>query len=121
MVRPEYMHMKLKDIPPEFVKIYDLEKIMAPNGTIYIKIQKGMYGLPQAGILSQNLLEEQLNKYDYHQSPTTPGLWQHDWRPISFTLYVDNISAKNTPTILPRFSMNTMSALSIVPEPATLG
>ena len=58
MVRPEYMRMKLKDIPPKFVKIYDLKKIAAPNGTIYVKIQKGMYSLPQAGILAQNLLEE---------------------------------------------------------------
>ncbi len=31
MVRPEYMRMKLKDIP-----------IVAPDGTIYVKIQKGM-------------------------------------------------------------------------------
>ena len=31
MVRPEYMRMKLKDIP-----------IAAPDGTIYVKIQKGM-------------------------------------------------------------------------------
>ena len=58
MARPEYMRMKLKDIPPKFVKIYDLEKIAAPDGTIYIKIQMGMYGLPQACILTQNLLKE---------------------------------------------------------------
>jgi hypothetical protein len=58
MVRPNYMRMKLKDIPPKFVKIYDLKKIAAPDGTIYVKIQKGMYGLPQAGILTQNLLKE---------------------------------------------------------------
>jgi hypothetical protein len=67
--------MKFKDIPPEFIKIYDLKKIAAPDGTIYVKIQKGMYGLPQAGILAQNLLKERLNKHGYHQSPTTPGLW----------------------------------------------
>jgi hypothetical protein len=42
MARPEYMRMKLKDIPPEFVKIYNLKKIAASNGTIYVKIQKGM-------------------------------------------------------------------------------
>jgi hypothetical protein len=61
MVCPEYMRMKLKDIPPKFVKIYNLKKFAAPDGTICVKIQKGMYGLPQAGILAQNLLKEQLN------------------------------------------------------------
>ena len=50
--------MKLKDIPPKFVKIYDLKKIAAPDGTIYVKIQKGVYNLPQAGILTQNLRKE---------------------------------------------------------------
>ena len=53
-----------------------------------------MYSLPQAGILAQELLEQRLNKHGYHQSPTTPGLWQHDYRPISFTLCVDDFSIK---------------------------
>ncbi len=53
-----------------------------------------MYGLPQAGILAQELLEQRLNKHGYHQSPITPGLWQHDYRPISFTLCVDDFSIK---------------------------
>ncbi len=53
--------MKLKDIPPKFIKIYNLEKIAAPNSTIYVKIQKGMYSLPQAGILAKKLLKERIN------------------------------------------------------------
>ena len=56
---------------------------MAPNGTIYVKIQKGMYGLLQAGILAQNLLGEQLNKHGYHQCPI-----------ISFTLCIDDYGIK---------------------------
>ena len=86
--------MKLKDIPPEFVKIYNLKKIAAPGGTIYVKIQKGVYDLPQAGILAQNLLNERLNKHGYHQSPAMPGLWQNHLRPISFTLCIDNFGIK---------------------------
>jgi hypothetical protein len=35
-----------------------------------------MYGLPQAGIIAQQLLEERLAKHGYRQSKTTPGLWQ---------------------------------------------
>ena len=55
---------------------------------------KGMYGLPQVDILAQDLLEQRLNKHGYHQSPITPGLWQHDYWPISFTLCVDNFGIK---------------------------
>ena len=53
-----------------------------------------MYSLPQAGILAQELLEQRLNKHGYRQSPITPGLWRHDYRPISFTLCVDDFSIK---------------------------
>jgi hypothetical protein len=53
-----------------------------------------MYGLPQAGILAQELLEKCLNKHGYCQSPITPGLRQHEFCPISFTLCVDNFGIK---------------------------
>jgi hypothetical protein len=53
-----------------------------------------MYGLPQAGIIAQELLEEQLKKAGYTQSKFTPGQWKHEWHPISFTLVVDNFEVK---------------------------
>ncbi len=53
-----------------------------------------MYGLPQAGIIAQELLEEQLKKAGYTQSKLTPGYWKHEWRPISFTLVMDNFGVK---------------------------
>ncbi len=65
MDRPEYMRMKISDLPPNFIKAYNLINLATNDGTIYIKIQKGMYGLPQAGILTQNLLEKCLNQHCY--------------------------------------------------------
>ncbi len=53
-----------------------------------------MYGLPQAGILAQQLLEQQLNEHGYQQNQITPGLWKHTTRPISFTLCVNNFGVK---------------------------
>jgi hypothetical protein len=58
MDRPESMHMKLSNLPPDFIKFYNLTNLANNNGTIYVKIQKGMYSLPQVGILTQNLLEK---------------------------------------------------------------
>ncbi len=63
MERPEYMRLKLSDLPHDFVDMYNLTKIAQDNDNIYIKIQKGMYGLPQAGILAQQLLEQWLNEH----------------------------------------------------------
>ncbi len=53
-----------------------------------------MYRLPQAGKLAQDQLSKRLNKVGYYQRKTTPGYWKHEWRPISFTLVVDNFGVK---------------------------
>ena len=55
---------------------------------------KGMYGLPQAGLIANELLEKRLNKHGYQQSKLVPGLWKHDTRPIQFTLVVNNFGVK---------------------------
>ena len=61
---------------------------------MYVEVQKGMYGLPQAGLLAQILLEERLKKHGYEQSKITPVFWKHKGRPICFTLVVDDFGVK---------------------------
>ncbi len=53
-----------------------------------------MYGLPQAGLLANELLEKRLNKHGYYQSKLVPGLWKHKTRPIMFTLVVDDFGVQ---------------------------
>ncbi len=36
--RPEYMGMKISDLPPDFVKAYNLIGLATNDGTIYVKI-----------------------------------------------------------------------------------
>jgi hypothetical protein len=74
VAHPEYMRMKLKDLPDTFVLMYNLAAKVTSGGFVYIKIQKGMYGLPQAGILGQELLEQRLNQHGYHQSSLMLGI-----------------------------------------------
>jgi hypothetical protein len=85
---------KIDDIPEEIIVEYNLRDKVTSDGHVYVEIQKGMYGLPQAGILAQELLEKRLNKHGYSQSKTVPGLWTHQTRPISFTLVVDDFGVK---------------------------
>ena len=40
MEQPEYMQMKLKDLPEEFFDMYNLTKIVDDDSNVYIKIQK---------------------------------------------------------------------------------
>jgi hypothetical protein len=55
-----------------------------------------MHGLPQVGIIAQELLTERLAKHGYHQSKIIPGLWMHETRPTTFTLVVNNFAIKIT-------------------------
>jgi hypothetical protein len=57
---------------------------------VYILIDKGMYGLPQAGRLANNLLVTRLAPHGYHPVEHTHGLWRHKTRPITFILVVDD-------------------------------
>ena len=91
--RPEYVCIKLSDIPQYFIKEYELLD-SAQDGWVYFEINRGVYGLPQSGILAKKLFRECLVKHGYYQFPTTPGLWRHKWHPILFRLIVDNFGAE---------------------------
>jgi hypothetical protein len=92
--RPEFIRIKLSDIPNEVINEYKLREKATKNGSIYIRAKQGMYGLPQAGLIANELLEKRLNKHGYRQSKLVPGLWKHDTRPIQFTLVVDDFGVK---------------------------
>jgi hypothetical protein len=57
--RFEYMVINLSSLPQETIDKYDLIEL-AQDGKVYIEIQKEMYGLPQAGILANELLQRNL-------------------------------------------------------------
>ena len=94
MARYKYMRLCITNMPEDVIEHYNLRDKATPNGYVYCKIQKGMYGLPQAGIIVQQLLEERLKKHGYCQSQTTPGLWKHDTQSISFSLVVNDFGVK---------------------------
>ena len=75
--RYEYMKMKLSNFPEDIVELYNLRGKATNDGYVYAEVRKGMYGLPQAGILAQQLLETRLNAEDYFQIKITPGFWTH--------------------------------------------
>ena len=92
--RPEYAKIKLSDIPDEVIKEYRLHEKATPDGWVYIKAIRGMYGLPQSGSLGHDLLEQRLNQEGYYQSRIVPGLWRHNTKAIQFVLVVDDFGIK---------------------------
>ena len=53
MACSEYMHLKLSDLPKSMVQQYKLEAKATRDGYVHVEIWRGMYGLPQAGLISQ--------------------------------------------------------------------
>eukprot|EP00804_Cyclotella_cryptica_P020408 CCRYP_012623-RA/>CCRYP_012623-RA protein AED:0.44 eAED:0.44 QI:0/0/0/1/0/0/2/0/536 len=91
---PEFMRLPLKLIPTEIIEKYNLRDKADDKGWVYVCIELGMYGLPQAGLLANKLLAKRLNHVGYYQCQYTPGLWRHVWRPITFSLVVDDFGIK---------------------------
>ena len=95
MARYKYMRLKIVELPQDFIDEYKLHDKTTKYGYLYLEIPRGMYGLPQAGILAQKILEKKkLNAKGYRQSGICPGFWKHDWRPICFSLCVDHFGVK---------------------------
>ncbi len=72
MPDPEFVRIKISDIPAEFIEEYNLTG-KDRDGWIYFEIHQGCYGLPQAGILT--------NKSSLHppRSQTILRSGYHSW------------------------------------------
>ena len=90
--RPEYIRIQRKLIPPDTLVEHQLERFMS-NNSILFEVNKGMYGLPQAGYLAQQKLIEHLRKHQYHQTDT-PCLFRHSSNGTTFALVVDDFGVK---------------------------
>jgi hypothetical protein len=53
-----------------------------------------MYGLKQAGLLANQLIQTRLTPFGYYPVRHTPGLWLQKTQPFSFTLVVDDFAVK---------------------------
>ena len=71
----EYMKMQVELIPQEFIDTYQLHDEVK-DGHIYIQIERGMYGLPQAEVLLSKLLCKWLVPHGYYKVPYTPGPYE---------------------------------------------
>jgi hypothetical protein len=68
--RYEYMRLPLAIIPDEVIQKYNLTD-KAVDGWVYLEIRKGMYGLKQAGLLANQLIQQRLEPYGYYPARHT--------------------------------------------------
>jgi hypothetical protein len=91
----EYMRVPIWMLPAAIIEQYNLTPLFH-NGFVYVEIQRGMYGLPQAGRLANDQLIAQLAPHGYEPCVLTPGLWHHTTRDVVFSLVVDDFGIRYT-------------------------
>jgi hypothetical protein len=94
MERFEYSRIEYHKIPMEIKIQYNLDEYVTDDGYVYFEVGKGMYGLPQAGIIAYKALKAHLAPHGYHPCKHTPGLWKHESRNLQFCLVVDDFGVK---------------------------
>ena len=62
--KKRYGKVTSKYIPEETIRKQDLEKYIEDDGWLHFEIGKGMYGIPEAGRLSNDLLRAGLKNMD---------------------------------------------------------
>jgi hypothetical protein len=92
--RPEYIRIGMKFISAVTTTKYNLSSFVH-NDSILFEVNKGMYGLPQAGLLAQDRLVEHLANYGYNQTQT-PCFFRHATNGTDFSLVVDDFGVKYT-------------------------
>jgi hypothetical protein len=93
------MKMMLSRFPEEIVNKYNLNAL-AVDGWVYIEIRKGMYGLKQAGLLANQLLQTRLAPFGYYpaRQPRDSGCIKpgQSLSHLSWTISQSNTWASNT-------------------------
>ena len=93
MAKHEFYNISISLIPQEVIDEYDLMDKQI-NGFLYVRVEKGMYGLFQAGIIPHTALREHLRPFGYEPAPITLRLWHHNKNGITFTLVVEDFRIK---------------------------
>ena len=87
---PEFMRIPLKITSQEIINTYDLKALVEDQGWIYMRIDKGMYGLKQAGIITNQELVKHMAPFEYYPVKHTPGPRVHNSKKTLFNLVVEN-------------------------------
>ena len=94
ITKNEYYKICISLIPQGVIDEYNLMD-KKTNGFLYVRAEKGIYGLVQAGIIEHTALKENLRPFGYEPAPITTGLWRHNYNGITLTLVVNDFGIKH--------------------------
>ena len=110
------MKFHISKTSQEIIDEYKWLDIVDNHGFVYVKIVKGMYGLKQAGIITQKALIHHLSPLGYRPDRHIPGLWQHETRDTIFTLVVDYFAIKYKSLENAKHLLNALQAKYTISE-----
>ena len=87
---------------------HGIVRFIIPDGYVYCKIKRGMYGLKQAAQLAYDALLINLKKYGHTPDKYSPNMWVHETRTTKCCLCVDNCGAKYTSRVGTQYLINTL-------------
>ena len=91
---PEYLRIHGKYFLNEIREKYNIQEIVAPDGYMYCKIKRGMYGLKQVAHLARYQLVKHLKPFGYFPSKHAPNIWTHETRLTKCCLCVDDFGVQ---------------------------
>ena len=107
MIEYTYICIPITTSPQEIIDQYNLLALVH-NGFVMTEVRRGMYGLPQAGILANTQLCKILSKYGYDQCNHTYFLYYHRSRNTTFTLVINGLRIKYTDNIDLQYFITTI-------------
>ena len=87
------MKMTLSLFSQHVVNKYKLDQ-HATNVFVFLELRWEIYGLLQAGILTNKQLQVKLAPSGYYEVAHIPGLWRYVTRLVQFTLVIDSFGVK---------------------------
>ena len=90
----QYMQFAMSEIPQEIIDEYNLKTVVNEDIYCYAGIRKPLYGLLEAGYITNVKLKRILGLEGYIPSKFTPGLFTRKIREIVFSLVVDDFGVR---------------------------
>ena len=93
--------MKLEPFPQDIINEYNVTSKVDHNRNVHSEVQRGTYGLPQAGIIARELLKDRLKKQATHRANSHQATGSTNGAPsvshLLWTTLVLSALEKNTP------------------------
>lgn len=112
LIRPEFIRIPCRMIPDTTVGTHSPTPYVNQNSILF-EVNKGMYGLPQAGLLAQQRLIAHLANHGYHETSTS-CLFRHTSNGTAFTLVVDDFGIKYASKASANHLIRTLRLLYVI-------